>query len=59
VRELKVWCPTCLQECGVDLDEGDLAENSTTEGFLSMCDKCGCHFRFDVYVDVMNMEKIE
>jgi hypothetical protein len=58
MKELIVSCPQCPHECGVNLHYGDLAENSMTEGFICICEKCGCQFRFDVYVDVMNKEKM-
>lgn len=57
MRELIVTCPECHEPCGVHLEEGDLRENSTTEGFEWTCLKCLSDFSFDVYVDVMNKEK--
>lgn len=58
MKELQIFCPRCTQRCDVNLEPGDLTENSTTEGLEWTCAKCGCDFRFDVYVDVMNKEEV-
>jgi hypothetical protein len=33
MRELRVRCPQCKKWCEVNLDEGDLTEGGTSEGF--------------------------
>lgn len=53
---MDVQCPECKAWCQVPIEAGDLAENSTTEGFEWDC-ACGCSFTFDVYVDLMNKTK--
>ena len=53
MQPLEVECPECNAVCGVPVEQGELREGMTTEGFEIDC-KCGCTFTFDVYVDVMN-----
>ena len=52
---LKVVCPQCAKYCDVPVEDGDLTENSTTEGFEWQC-QCGCAFSFDVHVEINNKE---
>ena len=51
-----IQCPQCQANCSVPLEHGDIAECQIAEGFIGECGKCGCTFRFDVSVDVMNKE---
>lgn len=55
-RVLGVYCSRCGAICWGAVEEYDLREGAQTEGFETSCESCGCEFRFDVYVDVMNKE---
>jgi hypothetical protein len=49
-----VSCPWCGKGCYAAIEDGDLEEGQTTEGFFSRCVICGCSFSFDVHVDTLN-----
>lgn len=53
MKELSVSCPKCNAWCDINLEEGELIEESTSEGFEADC-ACGCSFAFDVYVEIEN-----
>lgn len=55
---MSIECPSCCKYCSVPIEEGDLIENGTTEGFEWQC-QCGCAFHFDVHLEIMNKEKEE
>ena len=58
MHALEVECPQCKAICGVPVEERELREGMHTEGLEIQCKSCGCDFRFDVYIDVMNKEKL-
>ena len=45
---LEVECPACNEVGEVPLEDGDLAENKTTEGIECECENCGRIFSFDL-----------
>ena len=52
---MRVVCPKCGKYCHIPVEDGDLVEDSTTEGFEWTC-SCGCDFSFDIHFEVMNKE---
>lgn len=58
MKELRVSCPSCHKVCEVHLEEGDLEEGQTTEGFEWPCRACHTAFSFDVHVEILNKKTL-